>query len=175
MLSSPIIMYDHPGVAPESPGDLFDAGEIDEILSLRTLTLTDAEKREARATDPRAKAIVDRVDALPEEVFARLHGAVRSLRSVAPEDDAVTIDGVRVTRGSRVRLAPRRSGTDAHDVFLRDRTARVHAVLLDVEDERHVAVVLEDDPGADLHEWYGRYYYFAPAELIPIEDGVEPG
>jgi hypothetical protein len=175
MLSSPIIMYDHPGVAPESPGDLFDAGEIDEILSLRTLTLTDAEKREARATDPRAKAIVDRVDALPEEVFARLHGAVRSLRPAAPEDDAVTIDGVRVTRGSRVRLAPRRSGTDAHDVFLRDRTARVQAVLLDVEDDRHVAVVLEDDPGADLHEWYGRYYYFAPAELIPIEDGVEPG
>jgi hypothetical protein len=85
MLSSPIIMYDHPGVAPESPGDLFDAGEIDEILSLRTLTLTDEEKREARATDPRAKAIVDRVDALPKEVFARLHGAVRSLQPVADE------------------------------------------------------------------------------------------
>ena len=80
VLSSPIIMYDHPGVAPESPGDLFDAGEIDEILSLRTLTLTEEEKSEARATDPRAKAIVDRVDALPQEVFARLHGAVRSLR-----------------------------------------------------------------------------------------------
>jgi hypothetical protein len=82
MLSSPIIMYDHPGVAPESPGDLFDAGEIDEILSLRTLTLTDEEKREARATDPRAKAIVDRVDALPKEIFARLHGTVRSLQPV---------------------------------------------------------------------------------------------
>jgi hypothetical protein len=196
MLSSPIIMYDHPGVAPESPGDLFDAGEIDEILSLRTLTLTDEEKREARATDPRAKAIVDRVDALPQEVFARLHGAVRSLRpaadqgaappepvpwwdpaadrSVAPEDGAVVVDGVRVTRGSRVRLAPRRSGTDAHDVFLRDRTARVQAVLLDVDDDRHVAVVLEDDPGADLHEWYGRYHYFAPTELVPIEEGVGP-
>jgi hypothetical protein len=85
VLSSPIIMYDHPGIAPESPGDLFDAGEIDEILSLRTLTLTDEEKREARATDPRAKAIVDRVDALPNEVFARLHGAVRSLRPAPPE------------------------------------------------------------------------------------------
>jgi hypothetical protein len=195
MLSSPIIMYDHPGVAPESPGDLFDAGEIDEILSLRTLTLTDDEKREARATDPRAKAIVDRVEALPHEVFARLHGAVRSLRpaanqgastepapwwdpaadrSVSPEDGAVVVDGVRVARGSRVRLAPRRSGTDAHDVFLRDRTARVQAVMLDVDDDRHVAVLLEDDPGADLHEWYGRYYYFAPAELVPIEDGVGP-
>jgi hypothetical protein len=85
VLSSPIIMYDHPGVAPESPGDLFEATEIDEILSLRTLTLTDAEKREARATDPRAKAIVDRVEALPGEVFARLHGAVRSLRRAEPD------------------------------------------------------------------------------------------
>ena len=66
VLSSPIIMYDHPGVAPESPGDLHDACEIDEILTLRTLTLTDEEKREARATDPRAKAIVDRADVMPE-------------------------------------------------------------------------------------------------------------
>ena len=137
VLSSPIIMYDHPGVAPESPGDLFDAGEIDEILSLRTLTLTDEEKREARATDPRAKAIVDRVDALPKEMLrppAR-RGAFPAARRrragpgaeppVAPDADAVVVDGVRVTRGSRVRLAPRRSGTDAHDVFLRGRTARV--------------------------------------------------
>jgi len=79
VLSSPIIMYDHPAVAPESPGDLHDACEIDEILTLRTMTLTEEEKREARATDPRAGAIVDRADALPQEVLARLHGAVRSL------------------------------------------------------------------------------------------------
>ena len=88
VLSSPIIMYDHPGVAPESPGDLHDACEIDEILTLRTLTLTDEEKREARATDPRAKAIVDRADVMPKEVFARLHGAVRSLRPVSEGVDA---------------------------------------------------------------------------------------
>ena len=82
LLSSPIIMYDHPRIAPESPGDLFDACEIDEILSLRTLTLTEEERREARATDPRARAILDRVDGLPREMFARLHGAVRSVRPV---------------------------------------------------------------------------------------------
>ena len=62
MLSSPIILYDQPAVAPESPGDLYDATEIDEILALRVLTLTDDEKAEARATDPRAAAIVDRCD-----------------------------------------------------------------------------------------------------------------
>lgn len=78
MLSSPILLYDYPRVAPESPGDLHDAAEIDEILSLRTLTLTEDEKREARATDPRAAEIIDRVADIPAEVLARLHGAVRS-------------------------------------------------------------------------------------------------
>ncbi len=80
MLSSPIILYDHPTIAPESPGDLFDATEIDEILTLRTMALTEDEKREARATDPRAAAIIDRVDSMPPELLERLHGAVRYLR-----------------------------------------------------------------------------------------------
>lgn len=84
VLSSPIILPDHPQVAPESPGDLHDAAEIDEILSLRTLLLTDEEKREARATDRRAAEILDRVDAMPPQVFSRLHGAIRSLRPAPP-------------------------------------------------------------------------------------------
>lgn len=92
MLSSPIILSDHPQVAPESPGDLHDAAEIDEILSLRTLLLTDEEKREARATDRRAAQILDRVDDMPPEVFARLHGTIRSLRPASagppPRTDA---------------------------------------------------------------------------------------
>ena len=70
MLSSPIVLYDFPAVAEESPGDLCDAAEIDEILSLRILTMTDEEKREARATDPRARAILDRVEALTPEALA---------------------------------------------------------------------------------------------------------
>jgi len=82
MLSSPITLYDWPQIAPESPGDLFDATEIDEILILRTMTLTDDEKDEARATDPRAAAIIDRVDNMPQEIMDRLHGAVRYLRDV---------------------------------------------------------------------------------------------
>jgi hypothetical protein len=82
MLSSPIILYDHPTIAPESPGDLFDATEIDEILTLRTMALTEDEKREARATDERAAAIIDRVDSMPPELLERLHGAVRYLQGV---------------------------------------------------------------------------------------------
>ncbi len=91
VLSSPIILPDQAEVAPESPGDLFDATEIDEILTLRTLVLTEEEKREARATDPRAAAIVDRTENLPAEVWERLHGAVRGLRPVA-SDPAGSLD-----------------------------------------------------------------------------------
>jgi len=82
VLSSPVILYDHPEVAAESAGDLFDATEIDEILTLRTMALTDAEKREARATDPRAAELMDRMDNLPPEMLERMHGAIRYLRSV---------------------------------------------------------------------------------------------
>lgn len=81
MLSSPIILYDYPEIAPESAGDLFDATEIDEILLLRVLTLTDEEKAEARATDERAREIINRADSMPPEIFERLHGAIRYLKA----------------------------------------------------------------------------------------------
>jgi len=87
MLSSPIILYDQPEIAAESPGDLYDALEIDEILSLRTMTLTDEEKAEARATDPRAAAIIDRVDTMSAEILSRLHGALRSVQPAGREQE----------------------------------------------------------------------------------------
>jgi len=80
MLASPIILYDYPEIAPESPGDLFDGAEIDEILSLRIMTLTEEEKREMRESDDRARQILERTDNMPEEQFAKLHGALRGLR-----------------------------------------------------------------------------------------------
>ena len=87
MLSSPIILYDFPAVAPESAGDFCDSTEIDEILALRVMTLTDDEKAEARGTDARAAAIIDRCDDMPDEIWTRLHGAVRSLRPIAASVD----------------------------------------------------------------------------------------
>jgi len=81
ILSSPIILYDYPQIAPESPGDLFDGTEIDEILSLRIMTMTDEEKREVREADPRGRALLERTDALPPEQLMKLHGVLRGLRS----------------------------------------------------------------------------------------------
>jgi hydrogenase maturation protease len=87
MLSSPIILYDYPQIAPESAGDLFDATEIDEILSLRILTLTDREKRMMAAVDERARALLQRTEALAPGQLLGLHGTVRGLRTLPAEDD----------------------------------------------------------------------------------------
>ncbi|GAA4488273.1 hypothetical protein GCM10023094_47860 [Rhodococcus olei] len=189
LLVSPIILYDHPRVAAQSAGDLFDATEIDEILTLRVLTLTDAEKAEARATDPRAGDIVDRCEAMTPAELQALHGVLIDPQAggalvpavpdgvdwwtpeadtgVHPDTDGVLVAGVRVAKGSLVRLHPSRRA-DAQDLFFDGRLARVSTVHADVDGDTHVGVVLLDDPAADLHAWYGRYLYFAPDELEPL-------
>jgi hypothetical protein len=215
MLAAPIILYDHPELAPESPGELYDGTEIDEILTLRTLALSDAEKTEARATDPRAAALIDRVESLDAQTMERLHGTIRSLRpvasapaepdafgmdafspgaepfaprpadydpsvpwwdpeadaSVSPDTDSVLIGGQHVARGSLVRLEPGARRADAQDMFLAGRIAEVQAVLTDVEDRPYLAVSLADDPDADLRIAHGRFLYFSPDEVAPIEAG----
>ncbi len=204
MLVSPIILYDHPEVAEQSAGSLFDSTEIDEILTLRVMTMTDAEKASARATDAKAGEIIDRCDAMTPEAMQQLHGVLRDPHagemdpfasnafpsdvdlsstlgfdgdvpwwdpavdsSVDPSTDAVTIRGVRVAKGSTVRVHPSRR-SDAQDFFYAGQLARVTAVLSDVDGQHHVAVVLADDPAAEMHDWYGRYMYFAPDEIEPV-------
>jgi hypothetical protein len=195
LLVSPIILYDHPEIAEQSQGALYDSTEIDEILTLRVMTMTDDEKAQARATDPLAAQIIDRCDAMSPEAMQRLHGVLRDPRlaepsaesglipeipdgvewwdplvdnAVRPDIDAVLVNGVRVSRGSRVRLHPARRA-DAQDLFFDGKTARVTSVHEDVDGNQHVAVVVDDDPAADLHDWYGRYLYFAPDEVEPLE------
>jgi hydrogenase maturation protease len=85
VLASPIILYDYPQVAPESPGDLFDGTEIDEILSLRILTLTDEEKRQAAAIDERVGELLARTESLDQQQLSRLHGALRDVRALPGE------------------------------------------------------------------------------------------
>ena len=202
VLSSPIILYDHPQLAPQSESSFMDSLEIDELLSLRTMTLSEEEKREVRGTDPRAAALLDEVDDMPPELWDRLHGTVRYLdemtapapgpslglapppepsapldvpwwdagsdASVDPESDAIRIGEVDVRRGTRVVLRPGVRRADAYDLFLAGHTATVAAVLHDVDGKQHLAVSVDDDPGADLKTAHGRYLYFAPDEVEPL-------
>jgi hypothetical protein len=94
--------------------------------------------------------------------------------AVQPDLDAVLVNGVRVARGSRVLLHPSRRA-DAQDLFFAEKTARVTSVHEDVDGNQHVGVVVEDDPAADLHEWYGRYLYFSPDEVEPLETITREG
>ena len=86
-----------------------------------------------------------------------------------PELDAVLVNGVRVSAGSRVRLRPSRRA-DAQDIFFAGKTARVTSVHEDVDGDQYVGVIVEDDPDADMHDWYGRYLYFAPDEVEPLDE-----
>jgi hypothetical protein len=197
VLSSPIILYDHPELAEESAGELYDGTEIDEILTLRTLALSDDEKAEARATDPRAAALLDRVESMDPQVMARLHGTLRSPHpagpaaeppvlteagetsvpwwdpdadaSVSPDTDSVTIGGRPIARGSLVRLRPGARRADAQDMFLVGRVAEVQAVLHDVEDNPYLAVSLAGVADEDLRIAHGRFLYFSTDEVEPYE------
>jgi hypothetical protein len=191
ILVSPIILYDHPEIAEQSEGALYDSTEIDEILTLRVMTMTDEEKAQARATDPLAAALIERCDSMSPEAMQQLHGILRNPhvgdeaglipevpdgvdwwdpladKAVRPDLDAVMVSGVRVAAGSRVRLRPSRRA-DAQDIFFAGKTARVTSVHEDVDGQRYVGVIVEDDPDVEMPDSYGRYLYFAPEEVEPL-------
>lgn len=195
MLAAPIILYDDPQIAPESPGDLFDGTEIDEILTLRILAMTETEKQEMAAADTHARALLERVEALTPAQFGRLHGAMRrpgSQVDLAPGDDigrdgglrhaeearpgiaSLLVDGRRLAVGARVRLNPKRRA-DIMDIVLKDQEAVIEAIERDFEDRVHVAVTLLDDPGRDLglDRFPGHRFFFAEdeVELLDPEGG----
>ncbi|AZG77103.1 hypothetical protein [Methylocystis rosea] len=189
MLASPIILYDHPAIAPESPGDLFDGTEIDEILTLRILAMTDAEKREMACVDARARALLERTHALTAEDMARLHGVMRNHQSQASQIEpppmggdhekprlvSLLESGRSLCVGARVRLRPK-SGGDIMDIALKDKIAVVEAIERDFEDRIHVAVTLIDDPGRDLGAagFPGHRFFFSQEEIEPIAAGDGP-
>jgi hypothetical protein len=182
ILSSPIILYDYPQVAPESPGDLFDATEIDEILTLRILAMTDEEKRDMAALDTRARALLERTQALTAADMARLHGTRRELHLSAdseartlsteplpackPELAFLHAGGRDFAVGDRVRLRPK-GGADIFDLVLKDEMAVIEAIERDFDDKVHVAVVLDADPGREfgLDRMPGHRFFFSPDEI----------
>ena len=179
LLISPIILYDHPEIAEQSEGALYDSTEIDEILTLRVMTMTDEEKAQARATDPLAAAIIDRCDAMSPEAMQQLHGVLRDPhaadrpepgRAAIPEipegvdwwdplaDNAVRpeVDAVLVERRPGGRGQPGAaaavSARRRAGHLLRGQAARVTSVHEDVDGRQYVGVVVEDDPAAEMHD-----------------------
>ena len=165
MLSAPIILGDFPQIAPESPGDLFDGTEIEELLSLRIQTLTDEEKREAASADERTRQLLQRTESLDERRLGSLHGTRRRIGGSQTEETGFQ-------PGDRVRLRPRRRA-DAFDFLLDGKTAVITAVERDFENNTHLAVTIDDDPGRDLgaRGMPGHRFFFHPEEVERLEEG----
>ncbi|HEY6579001.1 MAG TPA: hypothetical protein VIY09_06740, partial [Rhizomicrobium sp.] len=171
--SSPIILYDYPEIAPESPGDLFDGTEIDEILTLRILTMTEEEKRDMAAVDPRARAMLERTESLKPAELDRLHGTLRNPH--APFQSAQSPgNGTTLKVGERVRLRPKPGG-DVFDIVLKDQVAIIESIERDFENRVHVAVTLLHDPGRDLgmQRMPGHRFFFAPSEVERLAVGAD--
>jgi hypothetical protein len=179
LLSSPIILYDYPQIAPESPGDFFDGTEIDEMLALRILTMTDEEKREMAATEPRARALLERTEAMTPMEIGRLHGALRNPRNLGdsawagiddrPRLASVRVAGAELSIGDRVRLNPK-GRADIMDLVLKDRVAVIEAIECDFEDRIHLAVTIADDPARELGFGHmpGHRFFFGLDEVQPL-------
>jgi hydrogenase maturation protease len=161
LLAAPIILYDYPQIAPESPGDLFDGGEIDEILSLRILTLTDDEKQQIRSGDPVGKAMLERTERLSEQDMLQLHG---TWRTTGGERSSPGLQP-----GTRVRIQPKKCN-DAFDLILSGMTATVEKIEEDLDGGFHAVVALDDDPGRDLaaKAQLGHRFFYRPEDLQPL-------
>ncbi|MFF7188302.1 hypothetical protein ACFZAR_24340 [Streptomyces sp. NPDC008222] len=165
VLSSPVILGDHPAVPPEHPGPDGPGSPYAPVAADGPLT-----PGAVRAVTGAASA-----GGFPDE-YGVVHPDTRRAPAVeadvAPAPDEAVVDGRPVRAGSRVRLRPGLRRTDAQDLFLRGRVATVESVLHDVDGSVHLAVTVEGDPGADIRRAQGSFLYFRTDEVTPVEDAT---
>ncbi len=172
-MGATIVLPDHPQIAPESHGDLFDATEIEEALLLHVLALSDAERAAIAEQDPAVREMLARAEAAGPEEIARLRGRVTvtdlpPAHRPGPADVAgepqIVVGGVTYRRGAKVRLRPG-FGRAPQDGVWADRMATIERIYRDYEDGVHLAVTVDDDPGQELMRDIGRFLYFTPTEV----------
>jgi len=179
ILSSPIILYDYPQMAPESAGPLCDGTETDENLTLSAMTMTDAEKTEMHGVDAFARRILERTESMGAEELMRMHGAMRDAHWPGDGDffdentrlDHVYAGDTLLQAGDRVRIRPR-NRADAIDMMLAGKIGLIEAIEQDAEQNIHLALVVEDDPGRDLGfaRQPGHRFFYALEEVEPLPE-----
>ena len=181
MLGAAIVLPDHPQLAPESLGNLFDSTEIEEALLLHVQALSDEEREEIARQDPVVSEMVARAAATTPEELLGLHGrvtvrdpvtrepptpssAVRDPSAGEPEAEA---DGKRFRRGGKVVLRPA-PDADLHARMLDGRSATIERIFVDYDGRVHLGVTVDDDPGQDLMRETGRFLFFFAPEVEVI-------
>jgi hypothetical protein len=185
VLGAAIVLPDHPQIAPESHGNLFDNTEIEEALVLHVHALSDEERAEAGSQDPAVREMLERALALGPEQLAGLHGGLKEVTGTGatagpgpaggavtgaddnPGEKRATVDGVTFERGATLVLRPR-IDRDPFDRMLDGRRATLERIYIDYDGRVHLAVTVDDDPGQDLMRETGRYLFFFAHEVQPL-------
>jgi len=181
VLGAAIVLPDHPQIAPESRGGLFDSTEIEEALLLHVHALSDAEREQIGGQDPVVREMFARAAATTPEQILALHGRVTlrdrhtptppapppGLRDPTLGEAEATVEGVRFRRGGKVRIRPGPEA-DLHARLLAGRAATIERIMIDYDGRVHLGVTVDEDPGQALLREAGRYLYFFAGELEPL-------
>jgi hypothetical protein len=176
VLGTTYVLPDHPQIAPESRGALFDSTEIEEALLLHIQVLSDVDRAEIEDADPAVREMIARAAAATPEDIIALHGRVeiRDPETLAPPPEPANLPdpaagqpyaivaGVRFARGTKVVIRPGPEA-DIQARMLDGRTATIERILTDYDGKTHLGVTIDEDPGRDLMRETGRFlYFFAP-------------
>jgi hypothetical protein len=162
LLGPTIMLPEHPEIAPESVNDFFDGTEIEEALVLHIQALSDQEREEIAAQDPKVREMLARADATTPQQLMDLHGRVRL--EDPPGEREVTFEGVTYRRGDKVILHPPQDA-DVYDKMLDGRTATIHRLFLRIDDRLHLGVTIDDDPMQEILGESGRFLFFFSEEV----------
>lgn len=191
VVGAAIVLPDHPQIAPESQGGLFDSTEIEEALLLHLQVLSDEERAAIAQSDPAVREMLARADAVGSQDILALHGRVtvsdpapteaprERLTTEPPREPANLVDprageetaqigSKRLRQGGKVIVHPS-PGADLQARMLDGRTATLERIFTDYDGRLHLGVTIDDDPGQDLMRESGRYLYFFPQELEVID------
>jgi hypothetical protein len=162
LLAPTIMLPDHPELAPESVNDFFDGTEIEEALVLHIQALSDQEREEISAQDPKVREMLARADATTPQQLMDLHGRVRI--EDPPGEREVTYEGITYKRGDKVILRPPKDA-DVYDKMLEGRKATIHRLFLRIDDRLHLGVTVDDDPMQEILGESGRFLFFFSEEV----------
>jgi hypothetical protein len=171
LLGPTIMLPEHPEIAPESVNDFFDGTEIEEALVLHIQALSDQEREEIAAQDPKVREMLARADATTPQQLMDLHGRVRL--EDPPGEREFTVDGVTYKRGMKVILHPPLDA-DVYDKMLDGRRATIHRLFIRMDDstmgERlHLGVTVDDDPMQEILGESGRFLFFFSDEVEVVQ------
>jgi hypothetical protein len=173
ILGAAFVLPDHPAMAPESLGNLFDNTEIEEALLLHVQALSDSEREQISGQDEAVRDMIARAQGTTPEEIMRLHGRLEEIEEAEPghpnpgESEVATERGT-VRKGGKVVLRPAPGGRDIYDTLLAGRTATVERIYFDYDDQIHVGVTVDGDASQELFRETGRYIFFKGDEVQPL-------